>query len=652
MKLFILANLLILLSGLLPLALRRYFSLMKSVAVVGIGMGCVAGMVAGFNLLLHPTGASLHLFWMNDLFSLTLRPDPLSAFFLLPIYVIGLAAVVFSFHYFENPGQKWRVAVGYTCFSILVVSMSLVVCAGDMLTFLLAWEFMTLSSFCLVIFNHHEESSRTAGRLYLGFSQAGVFVLFIAFGIIYSHTGSFSFANGLTGLPESVKTILFLLLLAGFGSKAGVFPLHIWLPHAHPAAPSHVSAVMSGVMIKMGIYGIVRFYALLQPVSVIPAKTVLVIGVISGVLGVVHAIAQHNLKRLLAYSSVENIGIILIGIGVGMLGAATGNDAMAVIGFTGGLLHVVNHALFKSLLFMGAGVIQHKTGTLQIEKLGGLMQRMPLSGSAFLAGSLAITGLPPFNGFVSELLIYIGAFKGTIAAMDIVLFSVLAIISLAMIGGLAAACFTKVIGIVFLGSPRTEQAQAAIEGKWATSSPMIVLAVFCLLIGLLPSGAVVLTAKAVSPLGLTPYPVGNITVLAGNITFGCLLVLGLIAVTTMVRRALRRGKEEFGPTWGCGFTRPTARIQYTGSSYARSLLEFYRPFAPVREKTTGIKTLFPGRTAYHSHVDDRAESSLDTFVFRPLFWLTHKLRWIQHGNIQLYIGYIMAALVILLLVKL
>jgi hydrogenase-4 component B len=425
----------------------------------------------------------------------------------------------------------------------------------------------------------------------------------------------------------------------------------VWLPHAHPAAPSHISAVMSGVMIKTGIYGILRMYAVLDLHTPLFGDMVLIAGVASGILGVVYALGQHDLKRLLAYHSVENIGIILIGIGIGMTGVASGKPVMAVMGFAGGLLHVMNHAIFKSLLFMGAGMVLQKTGTRSMDVLGGLLKKMKITGTTFLIGSLAISGLPPFNGFVSEFFIYIGAFKGVALTGKPFVMSFLGIVSLAVIGGLALACFTKVMGVVFQGEPRTEAARRVDEKGAAMTVPMGILAGACLLIGVFPEPFILLAAKAVTVLG-TGYgriPVEGFIEIAGDISRAAALFFGVLLMILVIRTLAYRNKIiTRGSTWGCGFTQPTPRMQYTGSSYAASILAFFRPVAPLEEHHSAITGVFPKQTHYASHVHDIAERYMKRLTVYPVMAFFDRLRFIQHGDIHLYIGYILLAIVVLL----
>ncbi|MBF0573785.1 MAG: hydrogenase, partial [Desulfamplus sp.] len=451
----------------------------------------------------------------------------------------------------------------------------------------------------------------------------------------------------------------------GFGSKAGVFPFHVWLPHAHPAAPSHISALMSGVMIKMGIYGIIRVYFLLNSYSqtMDNSETIGIIvifaGVISGIIGVIYALGQHDIKRLLAYSSMENIGIILIGLGIGMVGISSKNPLMANLGFIGGLLHVLNHAIFKSLLFMGAGVVLHKTGSRSIDALGGLLKNMKVTGSTFLIGSLAISGLPPFNGFVSEFFIYMGGFQGIFSgkmAFAIGRFNVetLAIISLAIIGALALACFTKVVGVVFQGEPRTHAAENVNEKGFFMLFPMIILALFCIVIGIFPEFPVLMTVKALESLSILEISkeawnsnAQTMVNISGKISGAALFFIAITLFIVMIRNILYKNKiVTTATTWGCGFTKPTVKMQYTGTSYSASIIEFFRPFVPLREDHLPVKGRIAGRATYNSRVNDIAELYMDSVTLKPLLFLFDKLHWIQNGEIHLYIGYILFAIVV------
>ena len=648
MDLFFLSVLFIASGGVLPLLSYKKFNLMKVFGVLGISAGCGLGMLDALSKLSHDGTATASFVYLNS-FSLAFRIDGLAAFFLLAIFGICLLAAIYSFHYMDNTEKSLRTASNYFFFSLLIASMALVVAADNIITFLLAWEIMSLSSFFLVVYDYQILENRKAGYIYFVFSHIGAMFIIASFGILYGYSGSFGFDS--SGLTDTAKMVVFTLAFIGFGSKAGVFPFHVWLPHAHPAAPSHISAVMSGVMIKTGIYGILRIYSILELHTPAMGTMVLVFGIISGILGVVYALGQHDIKRLLAYHSVENIGIILIGIGIGMIGVEANNPIMAVLGFSGGLFHVLNHSIFKSLLFMGAGMVLHKTGTMSIDALGGLRKNMKVTGVTFLVATLAISGLPPFNGFVSEFYIYMGSFRGVTAQTPVFVLSLLAIVSLAVIGGLALACFTKVVGVVFQGEPRSGAAQNVDEKGATMLFSMVVLAGACLVIGVYPGAFMFMTLKGVAALGLDygRIPMEPFAHFSANITLGATLFLASLLILFALRRIVY-AKKPIGKsgTWGCGFTKPTTRMQYTGSSYAASILEFFRPVAPLEENHPPVRGLFPQKTHYHSRVHDIIERHLEQMVVNPVLWLFDKLRWIQHGDIHLYIGYILLTIVVLL----
>jgi len=631
------------------LVIHKQFVLMKTVGVLAISAGCVLGLGGGLIRLFDPGTDIAAVTYLHG-FSLSFAIDGLSAFFLAAIYFVSFLAAIYSFHYLTSPEKSLRAALSYLFFSLLIAAMALVVTAANMITFMLFWEVMSLSSFFLVVYDYEKAENRKAGYLYFVFSHVGAMGILASFGLIYGFSGSFGF-DGAAMLPEGAKILVFVLAFAGFGSKAGVYPFHIWLPHAHPAAPSHISAVMSGVMIKTGVYGILRMYAILEYHAPVFGEILVIAGMISGLLGVVYALGQQDLKRLLAYSSIENMGIILIGLGIGMMGVSFGNPIMAVLGFSGGLLHVLNHAIFKSLLFLGAGIAIKKTGTRAIDALGGLMKNMRITGITFMAGSLAICGLPPFNGFVSEFFIYLGGFKG--AGLDKLSFilSMMAIVSLAVIGGLALACFTKVVGVVFQGEPRSRGAVEANEKGLMMLIPMVILAGVCAIIGIFPKVFFLMAIRGVSAMNL---PYGRIPDLpfmpmTGNITQAAAIFLALVLSIFVFRYFLYRGKANArAGTWGCGFTQPSVKMQYTGSSYARSIIDFFRPVTALHENHPPVAGLFPEKTHYASHVFDIAEQYMESGIVRPVLLFFDKLRWIQQGDIHPYIGYILLSIVVLL----
>jgi hydrogenase-4 component B len=445
------------------------------IGTAGGALGCGIGTVASLAALLRAEQSSLRASWSLPVGELHVALDTLSSFFLLCVFLVSGLSAVYATGYLRAHSGSRRLSPALFFFNLLVASMAILALARDGILFLIAWELMSLASFFLVTYENEREDVRRAGITYLIASHLGLVFLFVLFGLLGRGPASYDFDAFAAAAPAvGLANICFFLALIGFGSKAGFWPVHIWLPDAHPAAPSHVSALMSGVMIKMGIYGLLRTLTFLGPPPGWWGGFVIAIGDISGVAGVLQALDQHDLKRLLAYHSVENIGIIALGIGLGLLGQSQGNTTVAFLGYSGGLLHVLNHGLFKGLLFKGAGSVLHGAGTRDIESLGGLYRRMPVTATTFLLGSAAISGLPPLNGFVSEWLIYVAAFRASAHFPTLWAISALVVIpALALIGGLAAACFVKAFGVAFLGEPRTDAASQAHEAPATMQVPMI-----------------------------------------------------------------------------------------------------------------------------------------------------------------------------------
>jgi formate hydrogenlyase subunit 3/multisubunit Na+/H+ antiporter MnhD subunit len=542
---------------------------------------------------------------------------------LILIFGLSLLTAIYGDEYLAAWRGKKSLSASWFFFNLLVASMVMVVLARNAVLFLVAWELMALTSFFLVTFEDEKESVREAGWTYLVASHLGTAFLLAMFVLLGREAGSLDFNR----FAPSATGVLFLLAVIGFGTKAGFMPLHVWLPEAHPAAPSHVSALMSGVMIKMGIYGLLRTLTFLGVPPAWWGWLLVGIGLASAILGVFFAVAQHDLKRLLAYSSVENIGIITVGLGIGLIGMSQGSPVLTVLGFSGALLHVINHALFKGLLFLGAGAVLHATGTRELEHLGGLAKRMPWTAATFFAGTIAISALPPFNGFVSEFLLYLAAYW---------------------------AGFAKAFGIVFLGEPRTEQAQHAHEPGLAMLVPMILLGTGCLLVGLCAPVVVRVLATVVSEVGRLPTPsvVGSLEPALVSLRSVVLIagaVLALVVLLALLRARLLAGRTvHTAVTWDCGYAKPSARMQYTGSSFAQPLTDLLGLVLRTR------RTVRPPKGAFPASASLRTET-LDLFgegVYRPAFkgseWTLARLRWLQRGQIQLYVLYIALTLLVLL----
>ena len=572
-----------------------------------------------------------------------LRLDAIGAWFLPPVLVLSCCGSSFAQGYWGDQREgsgRLRLLFGVTTAAMVVL-----VAAAQALTFLLAWEVMAVTAFFMVTAEDRDPATRRAGWIYLVSTHSGTLCLFAGFGLMAANSG-FLWLPQAPGFAASQRgTATFLLLLVGFGLKAGIFPLHFWLPVAHAAAPSHVSSFMSGILIKMGILGLVRWLCLVPDPPVWWGALLVALGASSGLLGVAFALAQHDLKRLLAYHSIENIGIILLGLGLGTLGKSTGHPALQLLGFAGALLHVLNHSLFKGLLFLGAGSVLHATGSRDLERMGGLAKGMPFTAGAFLAGSWAICGLPPLNGFVSEWLIYMAAFRGLAFARSS--WSVLSLAALAMIGALAAACFAKVFGVVFLGQPRSPEAAAAQEPPRSMRAPMGVLAGACMAIGVAPALLAPALTRAVAATGLAgPADLGGLAHLA-TLTW---VALPLLACAGLLWAWSRHGARPRAglPTWDCGYAAPVPRIQYTASSFADGLVSAMRLVLWPQVRWRRVLGLFPAQRGYSSHVPDPV---LDR-VAGPGLDLTARalsvLRFFQSGQLPLYLLYILLTLVALL----
>jgi hydrogenase-4 component B len=579
--------------------------------------------------------------------------DPVSRAFLLPVFLAPALGTIYGLGYWkqaEHPGNGRKLRLFY---GLLAAGMAMVVVSHDGVLFLLAWEVMALSAFFLVSTEDEQPASRNAGWVYLVATHVGTLSLFAMFAVLRSATGSFSFDSiAAAHLGPSVATAVFILALIGFGLKAGIMPLHVWLPGAHANAPSHVSAVLSGVMLKIGIYGLVRMTGLLPAPPTWWGATILAVGTISAVLGLVFAIAQHDLKRLLAYSSIENVGIITIGLGLALLGRATGHPVWAVLGLGGAILHVWNHCLFKPLLFFGAGSILHGAGTRRIDHLGGLSRRMPRTAVLFLVGSVAICALPPLNGFVSELLIYLGLFRTMDASAGVAWPAAAAVVPmLGLAGGLAAVAFTKLFGAVFLGEPRSDEARHAHESPLTMLIPMAILAGLCVLGGAFPAATAPLIDRAFaawwSGVGTDTPPILSVTPL-GWLPFTSIALLGVSGVGFVVlRRAMTPTAPVRPGTWDCGYAAPSPRMQYTGSSFSQFVVSLFSWALLPRVRRTRLRGLFPTAGRFRSEVPDAV---LDRMVLPSMRVVTHFLRWarvLQQGQIQVYVLYVLLTVIAL-----
>jgi hydrogenase-4 component B len=625
--------------------------LIASWFLVSAGIIGVAGAVIH---LLRERSETLLLSWTLPFGTAELSIDPLSSIFLIPIFLVGGCAGVYAVAYWPAGRQRGSEARLSFFVGTLIAAMSLVVMAANGALFLIVWEVMAISSFFAMTVSDRDPHVRNAGLVYLIATHLGTLLLFVVFAHLKVMTGLFAFpSNGSLDPAAAYSTIVFLAAIVGFGAKAGLMPFHVWLPAAHASAPSHVSALMSGVMIKMGIYGILRILSFFSTPPLWWGVLLLLLGIVSGVVGVMFAIGQHDIKRLLAYHSIENIGIIVMGIGLALIGRSIGSIPLEILGIAGALLHTVNHATFKSLLFFAAGSIIHTSETREIDLMGGLSRRIPWTSACFLVGAVAICGLPPLNGFVSEFFLYLAAFHG-LAASDSWIASIPALVapSLALIGTLAVACFVKVYGVAFLGLPRSKPASEGHECGWQMISPMVLLASVCAFVGIFPflitplieSAAFCWLPSLAAASARLPLLAPLTSLAAVN---GLLLVFVLVFSYLIMKRVKARPAAD-SVTWDCGYLEPSTRMQYSSSSFAEMLSKLNAMFLRTECHKPKIKGVFPAATGFSSHVPEVVLEYLYIPALERIQSFASPLRRLQHGQLHLYVLYILVTLVALL----
>ena len=607
----------------------------------------VTGALAGLGAAVWVLLGAADWVWRSEFLlggePLHLRLDGVSALFLVLLSVVGGAGAVYSREYWSDHHYPASAPRGRAWWSALLLSMGLVLTVANGLHFLIAWELFAVCGYFLITLDRKRREVRAAGWLYLAASHAGTLCLFAFFGTLAARTGCWDLGP-LRDRPELAP--LFWLALAGFGMKAGFFPLHIWLPSAHANAPSHVSAIMSGVAIKMGLYGIVRFSGWL-PVPPAAGWVVIGLGATSALLGIAFALAQNDVKRLLAYCSVENMGIILIGVGGALLAAAHGDAPWGRVALAGALLHVWNHGAFKSLLFFGAGSVLHATGTREMSRLGGLWRTMPWTAGLFALGAVAVSGLPPLNGFVSEWLIYLGLLDAVTSKGPAAWAAMPAAILLAMAGALALASFVKAGSMIFLGAPRTQRALHAHEsGPWMRA-PMLVLAGVCLAIGLAPVlfwSSVLRAVGSWHPAwetGQAPAPLATL-----GAVHVVLLVLIVAAVAGLWLKAQANGVRR-GLTWDCGYAAPAARMQYSSGSFGGIPTGWFSWVLSPERKLHRPRGYFPAGALRLERVPETVLERVLGPVSRGIMHASTAVRQLQHGRLQFYILYLVAGLVAL-----
>jgi hydrogenase-4 component B len=581
--------------------------------------------------------------------NISLHIDNLTAWFILIINLTCINGAFYGIGYMKQyDQQKVNLSMHWIMFLLFQSSMLWVCMVQNGLAFLIVWELMSVSSFLLVIFEPQKKATLKAGINYLVQMHIGVLFLSAAFIWVYYVEGSFEFSAIEKYFSSNPNLWLFVLFFVGFGIKAGFIPLHSWLPQAHPAAPSHISGIMSGVIVKLGIYGIFRMIFFLKQDYTFIGEMLITLSVLTGLYGILNAAVHRDFKKMLAYCTIENIGIIGIGLGIGLVGIGTENSVMIILGFGGALLHTLNHSLFKSLLFFSAGSVNQQTHTRDMEKLGGLIRNMPQTAMLFLGGGMAIGGLPPFNGFVSEFLIYSGILIG-IKSISILYISLMifTLAGLAMIGGISMLTFTKSFGTIFLGNPRTQLRKEPHEVSFGMRLPQYFILLIMLSIGMFPqfyfsvvNEIVLRSVPAASSAGnLIPSSVLNSISAIGK--YSMLFIVLLILIYAIRKRFSRKRPVARGLTWGCGYTAPTAQMQYTGKSFSKSLGKLLNFLILEKKKYKEISAseIFPAERKHSSHYNDFFVTKVFNGIVDRLLYSMNYFQFIQNGKIQMYILY-------------
>ena len=640
-----------------------FFSFLLIPFIKGAGKSYVAFIVILSNailslLLVFPglngTAIELNFYGSNIFGNIPIRIDALSAWFILIINFTCVTGSLYGIGYMKpHINQKGNTSLHWVMFILFHLSMIAVCMIQNSLAFLIAWEIMSISSLLLIMFEHNRPDTLKAGVNYLVQMHIGVAFLSVGFIWIYFSEGSFDFAT-ISNYFHHHSGWLFVLFFIGFGIKAGFIPLHTWLPHAHPAAPSHVSGVMSGVIVKMGIYGILRIIFYLNTDLILIGECILILSVITAIYGIVNAAVHRDFKQMLAFCTIENIGIIGMGIGIGTIGKGINNPYLMLIGFAGALLHTLNHSLYKSLLFFSAGNIYQQTHTRNMEHLGGLIKKMPSTALFFLCGALAIGGLPPFNGFISEFLIYSGLLEGVRSA-DVQFSSImiLCIVGLAIVGGISILTFTKSFGTIFLGSPRMELPHQPSEVSILMQIPLYIILCLMLLIGIFPNlifAPALSVARSFSPSFISEdlFSISPVIVMIGRVS---LILIILTSIIYFIRSLVTKSQIiEHRPTWGCGYVAPNVRMQYTSKSFSKSFAKLFSFVATEKKKyyEIGHNKIFPLPRTFHSTYQEFFEKNFINKINNRIFAFMNYFMFIHNGKLQSYILYGFFFIVILI----
>lgn len=578
-----------------------------------------------------------------------LRIDTLSAWFILLINISTLTGVIYGSGYLRNAtAGSTFIAFHWIHYLIFHSSMLLVSMVQHSIIFIIVWEFMSLSSFLLVMFDYTNNKVVKAGINYLVQMHLSVIILTVGFIWVYSKTGTFDFRGIGLFFGANINIWLFLLFFAGFGLKAGFVGLHTWLPQAHPAAPSHISGVMSGVIVKMGIYGIFRIISFLKTDYVILGDIVLSLSILTGLYGIMNSAVHRDFKKMLAYCTIENIGIIGVGIGLGLIGIGKNQNLLIFFGFCGALLHVLNHSLYKSLLFFSAGSVYKQTHTRDMDKLGGLLMKMPQTGILFLAGALAIGGMPPLNGFISEFLIYSGIISGiNTAGISQITLMILTFAGMSLIGGISILTFSKTFGTIFLGNARINSGPQPFEVSGLMLVPQYIIFAFMLFIAFFPGLFITLAGKVLSTnsfpsLHIETDGIQRYLSVMKNISLTSFLFLLIVGLIFFIRWSISRKAEKIiDSTWGCAYGAPNSRMQYTGKSYSKTFGKLLN-FVMIEKKgysEIDKNDVFPAERKYHSFYLDFFETRIINPVLNIISRFINLFQFVQNGRIQAYVIY-------------
>ena len=603
------------------------------VGVIGPIAAFAGGIPLVFSMLVNRIPSSLSILLPFPFGLCDFEFDLVSAIFMIPLLLLGMIAAFYGSG-INKPEHAVPTRSIWFFFNLLIAGMMLILISANILMFLLGWEIMSWASFFLICTYHRKTEVRNAGILYFIATHIGVMLIIPALFLLQGSTGNFNFSSFIVPYG-GVASLVFVLALIGFGAKAGLVPFHVWLPEAHPAAPGYISAVLSGVMCNMGIYGIVKVLMFLPERQLWWGVSLLILGAISAVYGIILALAQHDFKRLLAYSTVENMGIIAMALGMGMLATDYGLPNVGRLFFIGSAIHLINHSIFKGLLFMTAGSILNQTEEHDIDRLGGLLKRMPPTGTFMLIGCAAICGLPPLNGFIGEFVIFIQALEClSHDSWGLPTAAVFMLTALGLTGGLTMVCFTKLAGIILLGEPRSRGAEDSIPVNPGLSFPLGILAGLCIFLGI------------ALPLFLADTIAWRISLI-----FGVLIIL-CVTIYYWRRRLSATTLDCSGITWGCGYSGGSSRVQYTGESFVQPFTRFFKSLMRVRKTESQPTGVFPVNGKLSMINDDLFLESVYRPIFKTIRTLCGKLRWLQSGYLNRYILYIALALALMLSWKL